>query len=436
MNNYYVDASYGNKKFLTSVLSALEELRVDDFIQLYLKAQDPSAYRFKAEEGDVHTKLLVEIASHAGICPIEQERGAIILQAIYSAPFIANTTKAIAMLMVGATLEYDDFVSRFGSGGDLEPQAMDPKAFSQRNNFSTALAAGIKQSDDVRFLIDKVKVVDKLNEAHGLKQLPIIYRGGFNFDQTSFEQFIEAFPDNRNSIVECAPPGFYESDYFSELVGQGFVPGPVMLHEAFEELFNAERVDTFKQLLPHLMKTHSSFNIGRHSKLGNLFYSEPGEAMSDEKIEMQHAYKEAFYALTTAIINEREGRSKGNAHVSLFIRDTLVNALVADHLDDFSRVLKEATDAHPVRDGRDVFDDLYRYVSGYALNEIKNHGATKNLKAMVTLLKDTASGRMNQAVEQINQLPEVTGERRKKKDREARGYDAESHRDVSHEPRH
>ena len=439
MNSSYVEASYGNKKFLVSVLTALEQLRADDFVQLYLQAQDPSVYKHKPEEGDAHTKLLAEIAYNNRHCKIESERGAIILQAIYATPSITNATKALAMLMVGATLEYDDFVSRFGSGGDLSPHMLDPKDFSIGNSLHHALTAGVGQSDDVRFVIEKAKLGETLygyNEFNEKLHSPFLFNGGFKFSQESFEQFFDTVPGaERDEMLKYAPKGFYASDYFATILDSGFVPNRwVIRHSAISDLYKEGRLDTFEKLLPQLFIASDAHNIGQSSDLRALFFLPEGSEVTAVQKKMQNSFKEALKTYTSEIISGEKSASLYTRYG--FIRDTLGSAFIADNYDDFARVLKEAVVAHPVTSGKDIFDDLYGYVANLAQNDIENHGATKNLKAMLTLVKDTMVVRMNETVDLVNQLPELTPKPREKNDRGFRGFKPQFDHDLSHEPGH
>jgi hypothetical protein len=438
MNGSDVDASYGNKKFLISVLSALDELRVDDFVQLYLKAQDPAVYKFSSKAGDVHTHLLSEIACNSRLCPIEKERGAIILQAIYAAPAIANTTKAMAMLMVGATLEYDDFKSRFGAGGDLEPKALDPQAYSIWNVLHHALNTGIKQSDDVRFVIDKARIGETLYKDHqGNKHnhAPFLFSGGFNFDQGSFEQFLDIVPENQKSeILKYAPKGFYASDYFAAMVDNGFIPNWLVRHGVVSELYQAGCVEVFEKLLPHIFVVQSIRAIGQSSDLRDLLSSEPGVEITTSQKQMKQSYKDALNNFTSSLLKSPENSSRYD--LLDFVKMTLVNHLIADNLDDFDLVVKQAVEAYPVGSSRDGLSDLYDHVFMYVRHMLDDGVITKNMKAMLTLIKDTMIGRMNEAVDLVNQLPESTVGRRKKDDRKFQGIGPEFARSFSHEPGH
>jgi hypothetical protein len=439
MNSSYVEASYGNKKFLVSVLTALDQLRADDFVQLYLQAKDPSVYKHKPEEGDAHTKLLAEIAANHRQCKIESERGAIILQAIYATPSITNASKALAMLMVGATLEYDDFVTRFGSGGDLAPHMLDPKDFSIWNSLHHALTAGVAQSDDVRFVIEKAKLGEKLygyNAFNEKLHSPFLFNGGFKFSQESFEQFFDAVPETEiDQMLKYAPKGFYASDYFAAKLDSGFAPNPwIIRHCAISDVYKEGRLDTFEKLLPQLFIASDAHNIGQSSDLRALFFLPEGTEVTAEQTQMQNSFRGALKAYTSEMIAGDKSTSLYNRYK--FIRDALMSAFIADNYDEFSRVLKEAVVAHPVTSSKDIFDGLYGDVAKLAQNDIENHGATKNLKAMLTLVKDMMVVRMNEAVDLVNQLPEVTPKPQEKNDRGFRGFKPQFDHDFAHGPGH
>jgi hypothetical protein len=166
-----------------------------------------------------------------------------------------------------------------------------------------------------------------------------------------------------------------------------------------------------------------------------LFYGKPGEKLTAEQSQMQSSFKEAYKAFTSEMISGDDNTSIYTRYG--FIRDTLMNAFIADSFDDFSRILSEAVDAYPVQSGRqDIFDDLYSYVAKYAQQHIVNFGATKNVKAMLTLVKDTMVVRMNEAVDLVNLLPEVTPDKQEKNDRKYQGIGPENERWYSHESRH
>ena len=414
-----VKASWGNKNFVVSILSALKELRADEFIQLYLQAQDPSAYKHRPDEGDAHTHLLYDIARNSRLCKIEKERGEIILQAIYAAPPIANTTKAMAMFMMGSTLEYDDFKSRFGSGGDLEPTPLTDRQLGHWENLSTALYSGVGQSDDVRFLIDKVEAGEKFYEnyedTYGLTSRPL-YTGGFNFNSETFSHFFESSRDTRKQkLLNFAPQGFFGSDYFSKIVDSGFVPDLEARHSIIPALYKAGCVDTFEKLIPHLFVVSDAKVSGRDSDLSELYFGQADTEITTAQAQMRDSYNEAFQAYSSKRIAADKNITLYARYVT--IRDALKGALIADSFDDFSKIMKEAVDAHPVKIGEDIFDDLYGDVAKLAKNDIANRGATKNLKAMLTLLKDTMVDRMSQAVYLVNQQPEVTREMSAKDER-------------------
>jgi hypothetical protein len=407
-----VKASWGNKNFVVSILNALKELRADEFIQLYLQAQDPSVFKHRPDEGDAHTHLLYDIARNSRLCKIEKERGEIILQAIYAAPPVANTTKAMAMFMVGATLAYDDFKSRFGSGGDLEPTPLTDRQLGHWENLSTALYSGVGQSDDVRFLIDKVEAGEKFYEnyedSYGVTSRPL-YTGGFNFNPETFSHFFESSRDTRKQkLLNFAPQGFFESDYFSKIVDSGFVPDFESRHSIIPALYKAGCVDTFEKLIPHLFVVSDAKVSGRDSDLSELYFGRAGTEITAAQAQIRDSYNEAFQAYSSKRIAADENTSLYAKYVT--IRDALRGALIADSFDDFSRIMIEAADEHPVKIGEDIFDDLYGDVAKLAKNEIADRGMTKNLKAMLTLLKDTMVGRMNQAVDLVNQQPEVARE--------------------------
>jgi hypothetical protein len=441
MDSTYVNASYGNKKFIVSVLSALEELRADDFVQLYLQAQNPSIYKHKPEVGDVHTALLAEISDNARLFQIEKERGAIILQAVYSAPSIANSTKALVMLMVGATLEYDDFVSRFGSGGDLEAQPLDPKSFSQFNVIYHAFKANLSQSDDVRFLIDKVNMSKTLfrdiNAAQSRDTMPLFLAAKqFNFTQDSFVQFFESVEDEyKAKLVGAAPQGFLSSDYFAGIVANGFVPNVELEH--ITALFKAGRVDAFETLLPHLFTSNGAYDTLLSAGAMNLFFGQAGKELTEDQAQMQASFRLAFNGYMSSIIKGEQSPTNMLEETRYgFIRDFLLNALIVDGYDDFSRVLKEAVDANPVKDGQDMLEALYLNVIRFARREIAHRGASENLKSMLNLVKDAVVERMNASIDLVNQLPALTPESLEKEDRKFQGSGPQYHRELSHGPRH
>lgn len=416
MFSYHVDASRGNKKFIMSVLNALDKLKADDFVQLYLKAQDPSAYKLDRDDSDPHAKLLAEIAQHETLIKIKKDHGEIILQAMYAAPSISNPTKAVAMLLMGATLDYEDFVSRFGKGGDLEPKAFELHEMNDFGKLYSAFRAGAKQSEDVRFIIDKVSIsseVCKKAVENGSPRIPSLFVGDYKFTIDTFSQFLDSSLDeHKANLLIHAPTGFYGSDYFKDLVEQNIIPDSDELHDALPELYQAGRVDIFRQLLPNLFEIKHSHDIVHSPRLVKLLSAEQEGELTPEQVEMKAVFKATYDNYTSSMIS---GTGKTPEIVSYaFIKDTLRNSFKANNLDHFASVLKEATQSHPVGKGRDPFDELYVHLAGHLRSVMSQEGATANMKAMLVLLKDTAVSRMNEAVDLMSNLPEVTFEEHKR----------------------
>jgi hypothetical protein len=426
MLSYHVEASRGNKKFIMSVLTALNKLKADDFVQLYLKAQDPAVYKLTQDDGDPHTKLLGEIAYHENVIHLSNDHAEIIIQAMYAAPSISNPTKAVAMLMMGATLDYEDFVSRFGKGGDLEPKAFEKHEIKESTNIYRAYRAGLVHSDDVRFLIDKAgisKEIFKNNERAGGVYIPQLYSGGFKFTNEGFSQFLDSSLDEHKvDLLSFAPKGFFETDYFIGLVESNIIPDADTLYEVLPELYRSGRVEVFRSLLSKFIEHADYHNIVRSPALTKILSGEQESDITAEQIEIKSIYKEAFDNYASSVINEVSKTKPGIAFA--FVKDTLRNSFKANDLDHFSSVLKEATDATPVTDGRDPFDELYSHLAGYLIREMRQEGATANMKSMLVLLKDTVVSRMNDAVDMACQMPEVTYEehKRNKRDDRVKGF--------------
>lgn len=421
MLSYHVEASRGNKKFIMSVLTALDKLKADDFVQLYLKAQDPAVYKLTQDDGDPHTKLLGEIAYHENVIHINKDHAEIIIQAMYAAPSISNPTKAVAMLMMGATLDYEDFVSRFGNGGDLEPKAFEKHEIKESSNVYRGFRAGIGHSDDVRFLIDKVSIsreIFKNNERPSGLYIPSLYTGGFKFTVEGFSQFLDSSLDEHKvNLLSYAPKGFFKTDYFIGLMESNIIPDADALYEVLPELYQAGRVETFKSLLPKFFQSADHHNIVRSPPLNKILSGEQEAGLTAEQIEIKSIYKEAFDNFTSSVING-VGKTKPGVTYA-FVKDTLRNSFKANDLDHFSSVLKEATEALPVTEG-DPFDELYSHLAGYLIGEMREEGATANMKSMLVLLKDTVVARMNDAVDMACQMPEVTFEEHKRNKRDDR----------------
>lgn len=436
MLSYHVEASRGNKKFIMSVLTALEKLKTDDFVQLYLKAQDPAIYKLTQDDGDPHTKLLGEIAHHENGIHLNKDRAEIIIQAMYAAPSISNPTKAVAMLMMGATLNYEDFVSRFGKGGDLEPKAFEKHEIKESSNIYRAFRAGLDHSDDVRFIIDKAgisrEIFKKNIERSGEVYIPPLYRGGFKFTNEGFSQFLDSSLDEHKvDLLTFAPKGFFETDFFIELVENKIIPHADTLYEVLPELYRAGRVEAFKTLLPKFIEYADYHNIVRSPGLNKILSGEQEAGITSEQIEIKSTYKEAFDNYASSIINE-VGKTKPGITFA-FVKDTLRNSFKANDLDHFSSILKEATQSYPVDEGRDPFDELYTHLAAYLISVMRKDGATANMKTMFMLLKETVISRMNDAVDLVSQMPDVTFEEHKRDKRNDRRERIEQAFGVRHQ---
>jgi hypothetical protein len=429
MLSYHVEASRGNKKFIMSVLDALNELRADDFVQLYLKAQDPTAYKLDRDDSDPYAKLLCEIAEHETLINIKKDHGDIILRAMYAAPSISNPAKAVGMLMIGATLEYEDFVSRFGKGGDLEPKAFEQHEMGDFAKLYSAFRAGAQQSEDVRFIIDKASIsseVCKKAIENGSPRIPSLFVGGYKFTVDTFSQFLDSSLDEHKAdLLTYAPKGFYESDYFIGLLESNITLDSDTLYEILPGLYQAGRVEAFKSLLPKFFAHADHHNIVRSPPLNKILSVGYEAGITAEQIAIKSIYKEAFNNFTSSVISV-VGKTKPGVAYN-FVKDILRNSFKANDLDHFARVLKEATQSHPVGEGRDHFEDLYVDLAGYMSGLMRSEGATANMKAMLVFLKDTAVNRMNEAVDLVNNLPEVPFEehqRNKKYDGMERALEA------------
>jgi hypothetical protein len=416
MISYFVNASRGNKKFLMSVLDALNELRADDFVQLYLQAQSPSVYKLAKGETDPHALLLSEIAEHETLISFTKDHAAIILQAMYAAPSISNPAKAVAMLMMGATLDYEDFSKRFGKDGDLEPQAFEKHELDQ-NMIYRAFRAGANHSEDVRFIIDKASISSRIfqNDTY----IPSLFTGHYKFNQETFTQFLDASIDQHKvELLNYAPKGFFGSDYAEAMIANDVLPDGDLLYVALPELYQAGRVESFKKLLPKIFEANKYPHDLVRSHLAGQLVGEPFADLSPEKIEIRGIFKKAYDQYTASVLDgSAEVSSTGSYH---FTKDTLINYFLANDVESFSQLLHNATQSQPVDDDRDPYGELYIHIGNYVMHEIRENGVTSNMKTMLQLLKDTVATRMTQAVDLVCEMPEVTLEEHKRDKRSDR----------------
>jgi hypothetical protein len=206
-------------------MEALDQLKADEFIHLFLQAGNGSVYKLEEGETDGHTKLLVEIVRNLSQIDVQKDHGELILQALYAAPAVSELAKVLAMASVGATLEYDEFNRRFGKGGDfaLGRKKRTYSFYDEQQFVATAFKEGVGQSDDVRFVIDKLKFIEKALTADAVKPfLHSLVR--FKFNDESFIQLLEAARDDqKRDLMLFAPRSVVLSDKLFDFVEKGYV---------------------------------------------------------------------------------------------------------------------------------------------------------------------------------------------------------------------
>ena len=386
MQPHDINATHRNKNFVVSIMQALEQLKTDEFVNLYLQADNQEVYKIKKFDNDPHTRLLREIAWNCRLFPVEKDHGELILQALYALPNISNTNKLLAMLLVGATLDYDDFKNRFGAGGELSPaRNIISDVFDELTDVREAFSVGIDQSNDVRFLIDKMKAIEVVYSSRHIESF-VGRLKYFNFTSSSFAEFYAASSDaHKNMIIHNAPKGLIQSDGIVDLVDNGFVPSKSDIEPSFLSIFQAGNIAAFMKLTK-IVLAQSSYIRG-YEAMGRFFSHHMQSGLTEGQLAIKNAFVQELnaYELETA---DRNPILFGDYAIQYLTR-----AFESGDIDQFSKLM---TASRKTDEARQAFMPLFMDINDMVLRGLI---ITDDHKHMMSLLRDSVVEQMNNLIE-------------------------------------
>jgi hypothetical protein len=343
MINYNIRASFGNKDFIHSVMAALFELRADEFINLFLKAEDQSIYKISKGEKDPQTRLFIEIIHNLSGMGLERDHGELILQALCAAPSISELSKLMATLSVGATLEYKDFARLFGKGGDFSLSSKKNRTYKIQEEIECARYAftvGLMQSDDVRFLIDKFKIIEKAFSTDSIEKflsLPHINLFASNLDADPFFQLLDALPEHkRPSLMHYAPASVFASERVLDLFDRGYIRSCGDMTPILTRAFNAENGVLVTKAADQILGDGSS---GRgHDQLNDLLLRINMGNLTDRQVLIKNELIKQINAHELDIAKTHPVMFNSN------VPGYLLRAYNLGHLDHFTNILLAVND--------------------------------------------------------------------------------------------
>lgn len=384
MQLHDINATHRNKKFVVSIMQALEQLKADEFINLFQQADNPDVYKLTKADNDAHTRLFREIALNSRVFPIGKEHGEIILQALYALPKVSNTNKMLAMLLVGATLEYDYFKSMFGEGGDFFPNRNSQSHFfDDLNDARVAFSAGLNQSDDVRFLIDKMRAIESVYPRHTESFVDLLRY--FNFTPSSFAELCSASGMDKEMIIYNAPKELIHSSAIVDLMDNGFVPQIPDIEHSYFNIFKSGNVDTFIKFTKMILEKSSS--IQGYDFIYRFFLRNLQLELTGAQLTIKNALVQELnsYELATA---DRNPFLFSDCAIQFMTR-----AFESGDLDQFSKLTKAA---NQTGEARKSFMPVFMEI-----NDMVSRGLiiTDDHKYMMNLLKDSVIDQMNNLIE-------------------------------------
>jgi flagellar biosynthesis regulator FlbT len=387
-----INATHRNKKFVVSIMQALEQLKADEFINLFQQADKPEVYQITKSDKDAHTRLFREIVSNCHLFPIGKEHGEIILQALYATPEVSNTNKLLAMLLIGSTLEYDDFKTRFCDGGELYPRRnTSSDFFEELDDARSAFSAGINQSDDVRYLIDKMESIETVYSRHHVESFVCALRN-FNFTQSSFTEFYEASSEQcRPMVMYNVQEGLVQPNFLTDLVDNGFVPSSSDIEMTLLGFFRGGDVDAFIKLTKKVLEK-SRDNRGRE-ELKEFFDCYMTLQLSEGELSIKKAFIE--------VMNDNDVATAERNPV-LFGDSAMLNltrAFESGDLDQFSKLI---TAARKTEEARHAFMPVFMDINDKILRGLV---ITDDRKQMLSLLRDSVTEQMNNLIEHSQPTP-------------------------------
>lgn len=388
MNSTQIRATYPNTDFIVSVMEALDQLKADEFISLFLQAGNGSVYKLEEGETDGHTKLLLEIVRNLSQIDAQKDHGELILQALYAAPAVSELAKVLVMASVGATLEYDEFNRRFGKGGDfaLGKKKRTYSFYDEQRFVATAFQGGIGQSDDVRFVIDKLKFIEKALTADAVQPfLHSLVR--FNFNDESFVQLLEAARDDqKRDLMRFAPRSVVLSEKLFDFVEKGYVSKSSNFWSTLIDAVNSENAVMATKLADFITNDLRDFDGKEqiHRFFAHFKTKELNEVQSSimSDLKAQVALSELKNEETNIFEFERSAP------------DYLMRAFEAGDLDHFTTVMEKTSQSKQRQHYlMPLFMEIVERTPHMVVNE--NH-----LK-MVALLKEAVFAQINELTSNI-----------------------------------
>lgn len=391
-----VHSSYGNSQFMASIMDALDQLKGDEFIDLFLKAENESVYKVAKGKKDPHTALLFEIVQNIYKMDFQRDHGELILQALYAAPAVSELSKVTAMLAVGATLEYEEFKRRFGKGGDFELNTKKNRTYPYKHELEIAQFAfdhGLNQSEDIRFLIDKFKIIQK---AFTVDATQDFFHSLMRYDFTteSFIELLESFHEfQRPGLMDFAPDSVFTSERALEFFDRGYINPYGNMNPILDTAFEAGNAALVTKAAAIALERRDA----GHDQLDHFIARMDSEKLTDAQVAIKKDLIEQINAHELDVSKTQSITFHSSAPLYL------IRAFDLGNLDHFTKILK-ATNEETY--GREIFMPVFMAIvngkSGFEVNE-------DHLK-MVALLKERIFERVSSLADSVTigvKAPEI-----------------------------
>jgi hypothetical protein len=397
MDSINFQASHRNKKFIVSIMDALARLNADEFINLFLQADNSAVYKVTKEDKDAHTKLLTEVFYNIRYMNFFKEQAEIILQAMYAAPKMTNLGKVMAMMAVGSVFEHEEFVRLFGEGGDFSFDKNQPRSYSYQEDLHLvreSFRTGRFQSRDPRFLIDKLNVVESAFSTDAVES----FFGSLNqvdFTEDAFIQLLSSRPEQQKShLMTYAPSSLFGSPKVLDLLDKGYVPHHGNMHVILENAFKSEDAPSVVKVAQIILD--QSYQSNGYEQLTYTLHQLMSSELTEKQSEIRNELISLFdkYELSVAERNDREFHRSAPHY--------LMRAFDRGNLEHFTKILKASSKyVH----SRDYHMSVFMEMTADAKSGML---ITEDHKIMLFMLKDSIVDQLNDLTNSIKVWSEKT----------------------------